>query len=112
MAHRIIGRDEELAQVDEFLQAAGGGFAALILDGEAGIGKTAVWLEMRAAIWRDGLLIAEEERVLQMTVYFTNELMLMLKGAGFEDVVVRGDYTDSEPTNDTRFVVFMARKPR
>jgi SAM-dependent methyltransferase len=67
-------------------------------------------LAMRASIWRDGLLIAEEERVLQMTVYFTNELQLMLESAGFEDVVVRGDYTDSEPTDKTDFVVFIARK--
>jgi hypothetical protein len=35
----------------------------------------------------------------------------MLEGAGFEDVVVRGDYTDSEPTDETDFVVFIARKP-
>jgi DNA-binding CsgD family transcriptional regulator len=45
MAHRIVGRDEELAEVDEFLRTPGSGYAALILGGEAGIGKTAVWLE-------------------------------------------------------------------
>ena len=43
----VVGRDTELAEVQEFLAAARGGFAALILAGEAGIGKTTVWREAR-----------------------------------------------------------------
>jgi len=69
-----------------------------------------VTLEMRGSMWRDGRLIEQGEHVLQMTLYFTNELMLMLVGAGFSDVVLRGDYTESEPTSQTDFVVFIARK--
>src|SRR5439155_18132707 len=34
-----------IAAVEEFLARIGEGFSALILEGEAGIGKTAVWLE-------------------------------------------------------------------
>jgi len=35
--------------------------------------------------------------------------LLMLDRAGFKNVVVRGDYTDAEPTADNEFLVFIAR---
>jgi hypothetical protein len=70
-----------------------------------------VTLGMRGAMWREGRLIAEDEHLLQMTLYFTNELLLMLEGAGFSNVLVRGDYTDADPTSESDFVVFIARKP-
>jgi DNA-binding CsgD family transcriptional regulator len=38
----IVGRDEELAAIDAFLDTAERG-SALVLEGEAGIGKTTVW---------------------------------------------------------------------
>ena len=44
-------------------------------------------------------------------MYFTNELRSMLEVAGFADITLRGDYTDAEPTADTAFVVFIARRP-
>jgi hypothetical protein len=31
--------------------------------------------------------------------------------AGFDDIALRGDYTDEEPDADTDFVVFIAKKP-
>jgi SAM-dependent methyltransferase len=65
-----------------------------------------------ASVWRDGELVEREERVLQMTLYLTNEVRLMLEAAGFEGIELRGDYTEAEPTADTGFVVFVARKPR
>jgi SAM-dependent methyltransferase len=68
-------------------------------------------LEMRAYMWRDGDLVAEETGALAMTVYFKDELVLLLERAGFVDVVVRGGYADSEPTSDDDFLVFVARKP-
>jgi SAM-dependent methyltransferase len=70
-----------------------------------------VTMEMRGFTWRDGSLVAQDEHVLAMTVYFTNELRLMLERAGFTEIDTRGDYTDEEPTADTQFVVFTARKP-
>ena len=39
-----VGRDEELARIDAFLTRRGTGGAALVLEGEAGIGKTTLWL--------------------------------------------------------------------
>jgi SAM-dependent methyltransferase len=70
-----------------------------------------VTLEMRADMWRDGEHVAAEEHVLRMSLYFTHELAAMLERSGFTDVSLRGDYTDEEPSPDTEFVVFRARKP-
>jgi SAM-dependent methyltransferase len=70
-----------------------------------------VTAEIRGFMWRDGRLVGRDEHVLKMTVYFTNELRLMLERAGFTDIDMRGDYTDEEPTRGTGFVVFIARKP-
>ena len=39
----VIGRQQELADLDRFLAADGGLPAALVLEGEAGIGKTTLW---------------------------------------------------------------------
>jgi DNA-binding CsgD family transcriptional regulator len=41
----VVGREAELLVVDGFLGAIRDGFAALVLEGEAGIGKTTVWQE-------------------------------------------------------------------
>jgi DNA-binding CsgD family transcriptional regulator len=39
----IIGREQELERISRFLEAVPGGPAALLLEGEAGIGKTTLW---------------------------------------------------------------------
>jgi len=39
----VVGRDAELTAVDDALDGVGAGFAAVIISGEAGIGKTTVW---------------------------------------------------------------------
>ncbi len=43
----IVGREVQLAEVDRFLGASARGFAVLVLEGDAGIGKTTVWREAR-----------------------------------------------------------------
>ena len=43
----VIGRDDDLAAGDRFLDALDGGSATLVLEGEPGIGKTTVWSEIR-----------------------------------------------------------------
>lgn len=65
---------------------------------------------MKASMWRGEELVAEEEHVLDMTLYFTQELLLMLEQAGFADVELRAGYRDEPPTSDDDFVVFVARK--
>jgi hypothetical protein len=67
-------------------------------------------LEMQALMWRDGDLVAEEEHQLTTTLYFKDELVLMLERAGFDDVSVRGQYNDAEPTADDDFLVYIARR--
>ena len=44
MVSEIIGREDELAAVYGFIRLAEGGPAALVLEGEAGIGKSTLWL--------------------------------------------------------------------
>jgi DNA-binding CsgD family transcriptional regulator len=41
----LVGRESELSSVEELLDSIMGGFAALALEGEPGIGKTTVWRE-------------------------------------------------------------------
>lgn len=43
----IVGRDAEIAEVEDFLAVIQGGFATLVLEGDPGIGKTTVWQEAR-----------------------------------------------------------------
>jgi DNA-binding CsgD family transcriptional regulator len=42
----IVGRERELSLAEGFLDSAGEHFAVLLLEGEAGIGKTTVWREV------------------------------------------------------------------
>jgi DNA-binding CsgD family transcriptional regulator len=44
MPLEIVGREEERASVEAFVGRAEGGAAALVLEGEAGIGKSTLWL--------------------------------------------------------------------
>jgi predicted ATPase len=46
MAVEIIGRREELVAFDGFLRSVPAGGHALLLEGDAGIGKTALWQEV------------------------------------------------------------------
>ena len=57
---------------------------------------------------RFGALIASEEHTLRGNMYFKNELLLMLKVAGFREITVRGDYTDEPATADHEELVFTA----
>lgn len=65
--------------------------------------------QMRIEKRRDGELVAEEERPLSMRMWFRDELVLMLRTAGFSEVTVHGGYSDEEPRPDHDFLVFIAR---
>jgi hypothetical protein len=45
MAGGIVGREAELDAFERFLDTLTAGPAGLVIDGEAGIGKTTIWLE-------------------------------------------------------------------
>ena len=68
-------------------------------------------LEILGEMWRDGELVESDVHALKLTLYFKNELLLMLERAGFDDVIVRRGYEDADPGPDDDFVVFHARKP-
>jgi hypothetical protein len=67
-------------------------------------------LEMLGEMWRDGELVERDVHALKLTLYFKNEVLLMLERAGFDDVTVRRGYEDVDPGPDDDFVVFHARK--
>jgi SAM-dependent methyltransferase len=67
-------------------------------------------LEMRAELWREDQLAEQEDRLLQESLYFRNEILLMLANAGFADVSVRAGYSAREPAADDTMLVFIARR--
>ena len=73
--------------------------------------KQCVSRELRAFMWRDGELVAEEEHLLTERFYFMHELVLLLDRAGFVDVEVRGQHNDRPPTPEDDFLVYVARRP-
>ena len=66
--------------------------------------------EVRLEKWIQGKLIKSEEYTLRGNIYFKNELLLMLKVAGFQDITVFGDYTEEMATADHEELVFTAIK--
>jgi SAM-dependent methyltransferase len=66
--------------------------------------------QVRLEKWQSGKLIASEEYTLRGDMYLKNELLLMLKVAGFREIMVRGDYTDEPATVDHEELVFIVMK--
>jgi SAM-dependent methyltransferase len=67
-------------------------------------------LEMRARLWRGGQLIKEEAHALNESLYFAQEILLMLDHAGFREVAIEAAYTGRPATVDDEVVVFVARR--
>jgi len=68
----IAGRDAELASLHDFVASISDGAAALVLEGEAGVGKTTVWEAALASAEDGGLLVlrartAESETTLSFS---------------------------------------------
>ena len=59
MGTGIVGRDAELAAVRAFVGSAAEGAAALLLEGDAGMGKTTLWSAGIAHAREQGLLVLE-----------------------------------------------------
>ncbi len=67
--------------------------------------------ERRYRLYDGETLLEEEIHAGQNHWYFKNELVLMLQMAGFEEIQVKGDYTDEEfGPEHTGTIVFLARK--
>ena len=64
--------------------------------------------QVRLEKWVNGELNAAEEYTLRENIYFKNELLLMLKIAGFRMITVHGDYTDEPATAGDGELIFTA----
>ena len=67
-------------------------------------------MNARIRLWRGGEVVKEETYQLHESLYFVQELLLVLDEAGFRDVRVEGGYTGRPATADDGMVVFVARK--
>jgi len=75
MGDEIIGRGEELLALGEFLEAVPAGGRALLFEGDAGIGKT--------ALWQEGVRLAHERGFRLLTARSTHsELQLAFATVG------------------------------
>ncbi len=66
--------------------------------------------EVHLEKWVEGKLEKSEEYTLRGNIYFKNELLLMLKIAGFHEISVCGDYKEEIATADHEELVFTAIK--
>ena len=57
MAGSIVGREAELASLRAFVESISDGAAALVLEGDAGVGKTTLWTEALALAEAHGLRV-------------------------------------------------------
>lgn len=69
-----------------------------------------ITLQYWAQRWQGDQLLGDEEHTLTSNIYFKNELLMMLKQAGFEEVTVQGDFTEEQATPEHGDLVFIARK--
>jgi DNA-binding CsgD family transcriptional regulator/tetratricopeptide (TPR) repeat protein len=54
----LVGRDAEIAEISAFLSAASGAPSALVITGDAGIGKTVVWRHVLQAAGRSARVLS------------------------------------------------------
>jgi SAM-dependent methyltransferase len=67
--------------------------------------------EVRVRRWRDGSLVEEEEHRLHESLYFAQELLVLLAEAGFDPVEIEAAYAETPATPDDGAVVFVVRRP-
>jgi len=65
-------------------------------------------LEMRMRQWHGDAIVAEETRLLHENLCFAQQVLLMLRDAGFADALIEGRYTGVPATPDDASVVFVA----
>jgi SAM-dependent methyltransferase len=67
-------------------------------------------LQIRARLWENAEVVAEEERTLLESLYFRNELLTMLEDEGFGAVSVHAGYREAKALAADTMLVFVARK--
>ncbi|MEJ2600970.1 MAG: hypothetical protein P8Z00_21740, partial [Anaerolineales bacterium] len=66
--------------------------------------------QVRLEKWISGEKVASEEYTLRGNMYLKNEVLLMLRVAGFREISVRGDYSEETATAAHDELNFMAIK--
>jgi SAM-dependent methyltransferase len=66
--------------------------------------------QMRARLWRNGVLVDEQIHTQRYEEYGVNELQLMLEQAGFGETQIYGDYKNEPATSDHGTLIFIAKK--
>jgi SAM-dependent methyltransferase len=94
----------------------------LLRDSEGEV-KTIMWSESvdlfeqvllskrRYDVYIDGKCVRSETHAHWLRWYFHYEFIMMLERAGFEDVTTYSDYTDNPATQDSKTVIYGARRP-
>lgn len=103
----------ELPAAPELVRAADGSEIGLrarlvAIDPEARVVTSEMWAQR----WRDGQLVADERHTLRACVYFRDEILAMLSTAGFGSVEVSRGYISTDGADESRVLVFLARKGR
>jgi hypothetical protein len=81
----VVGRERELAAVGAFLTAVPDGPRALVLEGEAGIGKTTVWLAAVRAADDRGFRVLQA-RPTESESKFSYAALADIVGVAFDEV--------------------------
>lgn len=66
--------------------------------------------EIQATLWHDGQAVKQEAHILHDRAFFRNELLLMLRQAGFAEISVYGGYDERPVRSDDLGLIFSARK--
>ena len=106
MAPGIVGREAQLLEVERFLDASAAGFAVLVLEGDAGIGKTTLWREARGrAGERGGLVLSSRPSAAEAKLSFAAVADLLAR--------VDGDVFAAlpAPQRDALEVALLRRRP-
>lgn len=110
---RAAGRLPEPPAAPELVPATDGGEIGLRarridVDPDTRVVTSEIWAQR----WRDGQLVADERHTLKTCVYFRDEIVAMLSIAGFGSVEVSRGYMSTEAPDESRVLVFLARKDR
>ena len=104
--HGIVGREAQLLEVERFLDASGRGFHALVIEGEAGIGKTTLWREARRRGQERGALVLwcrPSAAEAKLSFAAVGDLLARIDDAAFAAL--------PEPQRDALEVALMRRRP-
>src|SRR5919198_61402 len=103
---RPIGRDAELALIEGFLEEVPSGLTGLLLEGDAGIGKTTLW---RAGI--EGATEREYRVLSSRPSEAESNLSFSVLGDLFRQVVLDDEYELPEPQRRSLEVALLLVEP-